>query len=300
MQGLGSGPISLFGTPEQRAAYLTLVMNGTKIGAFALSEKVAGSDVAAIETTASIDGDGFILNGEKTWISNAGIADFYCVFARTGEGPGSRGLSAFIVDATTPGFSVSEKIPLIAPHPLGTLTFKNCRVPGSQLLGRRGEGFKIAMATLDVFRASVGAAALGFARRALDEALSRANGRKLFGAPLFDLQIMQAHLAEMAVDIDASALLVYRSAWAKDSGQARVTREAAMAKLYATESAQHVIDKAVQIFGPWVWSPASRSNVCTEKSARSGFTKERAKYRKSSLRASLPRNLRLPSDAIIR
>jgi len=249
MQGLGSGPISLFGTPVQRDVYLNAVAAGKKIAAFALSEKIAGSDVAAITTVAEADGDDYVLNGEKTWISNGGIADFYCVFARTGEGPGARGLSAFIVDAATPGFSVSERITVVAPHPLGTLRFDNCKVPKGNLIGTRGQGFKIAMATLDVFRTTVAAAALGFARRALDEAVNHATSRHLFGAPLFDLQMMQAYLAEMALDVDASALLVYRSAWAKDSGQERVTREAAMAKLYATDHAQHVIDKAIQIFG---------------------------------------------------
>jgi acyl-CoA dehydrogenase len=249
MQGLGSGPISLFGSPEQRSGYLPAVARGEKIAAFALSEKVAGSDVASITTTAEARGDSYILNGEKTWISNGGIADFYCVFARTGEAPGAKGLSAFIVDATTAGFSVSERINIIAPHPLGTLRFENCKVPKGNLIGEPGQGFKIAMATLDVFRSTVAAAALGFARRALDEALKHSSQRRLFGAPLFDLQMMQGYLAEMALDVDASALLVYRAAWTKDTGKDRVTREAAMAKLYATDHAQLVIDKAVQIFG---------------------------------------------------
>ncbi|MGE3335352.1 MAG: acyl-CoA dehydrogenase family protein [Rhodospirillaceae bacterium] len=249
MQGLGSGPISLFGSPEQRAAYLPAVAKGERIAAFALSEKVAGSDVASITTKAELQGDNYVLNGEKSWISNGGIADFYCVFARTGEAPGAKGLSAFIVDATTPGFSVSERIDIVAPHPLGTLRFENCKIPKANLIGGPGQGFKIAMATLDVFRSTVAAAALGFARRALDEALRHSSQRQLFGAPLFDLQMMQAYLAEMALDVDASALLVYRAAWTKDSGKDRVTREAAMAKLYATDHAQQVIDKAVQIFG---------------------------------------------------
>ncbi len=249
MQGLGSGPISLFGTPEQREAYLPPVARGQKIAAFALSEKAAGSDVASITTTADAHEEGYVLNGEKSWISNGGIADFYCVFARTGEGPGAKGLSAFIVDAKAPGFSVSERINIVAPHPLGTLCFENCKVPKANLIGAPGQGFKIAMATLDVFRSTVAAAALGFARRALDEALRQSLQRHLFGAPLFDLQMMQAYLAEMALDVDASALLVYRAAWTKDSGKDRVTREAAMAKLYAADHAQQVIDKAVQIFG---------------------------------------------------
>jgi acyl-CoA dehydrogenase len=249
MQGLGSGPLSLFGTPAQRDTYLKAVSSGEMLAAFALSERGAGSDVASLTTMATADDGDFVLNGEKTWISNAGIADFYCVFARTGEGPGAKGLSAFIVEAGTPGFTVTERINIIAPHPLGTLGFVNCRIPRANLIGQPGQGFKIAMATLDVFRSTVAAAALGFARRALDEAAQRSCDRKLFGAPLFDLQIMQGYLAEMALDVDASALLIYRSAWAKDSGQERVTREAAMAKLFATERAQEVIDRAMQIFG---------------------------------------------------
>jgi acyl-CoA dehydrogenase len=249
MQGLGSGAISLFGTEEQRRAYLPEVAEGRKIAAFALSEREAGSDVAALGTLAEPDGDGFILNGAKTWISNGGIADFYVVFARTGEAPGAKGLSALIVDAATPGLEVAERIELIAPHPLATLSFDDCRVPRARLLGEPGQGFKIAMATLDVFRPTVGAAALGFARRALHEALARASSRQLFGAPLADLQMIQDKLADMALAIDAAALLVYRAAWAKDVGADRITREASMAKLYATEAAQRVIDDAVQIHG---------------------------------------------------
>ena len=249
MQGLGTGPISLFGDAAQQSRYLPGVAAGKLIAAFALSEKEAGSDVAALETRARAEGDSFVLDGGKTWISNGGIADFYTVFARTGEAPGARGLSAFIVDATTPGLEVTERIDTIAPHPLGTLRFDGCRIPRSQQLGENGQGFRIAMATLDVFRTTVGAAALGFARRALDEALERARNRQLFGAPLADLQMTQAALAEMALEVDTSALLIYRSGWAKDNGQERVTREAAMAKLHATEAAQDVIDKAVQLFG---------------------------------------------------
>ena len=249
MQGLGSGPISLFGSPELKAEYLPGVASGNSIAAFALSEKKAGSDVSAMATSAERDGDDYILNGEKTWISNAGIADFYTVFARTGEAPGARGLSAFVVAADNPGLSISERIDIIAPHPLGTLTFENCRVPASHMLGEPAQGFKVAMATLDVFRTTVAAAALGFARRACDETLQHVLNRKLFGAPLADLQMTQASIADMALDIDTSALLVYRSAWAKDGGQERVTREAAMAKLHATEQAQLVIDRAVQLFG---------------------------------------------------
>jgi acyl-CoA dehydrogenase len=249
MQGLGSGPITLAGTDRQRAAYLPAVSEGRKIAAFALSEPEAGSDVAALATSAVMDGNSWVLNGTKTWISNGGIADFYTVFVRTGEGEGARGLSAFIVDADAPGLEIEERIDVIAPHPLATLRFADCRVPASALLGRPGEGFKIAMATLDIFRSTVGAAALGFARDALDEALARAGSRHLFGAPMGDLQLVQGMIADMALEVDAAALLVYRAAWTKDMGAPRVTREAAMAKLYATEAAQKVIDRAVQIFG---------------------------------------------------
>ena len=249
MQGLGSGPISLFGTDAQRQHYLPAVAAGEGICAFALSEAEAGSDVAAIATSAELSGDGYVLNGEKTWISNGGIADFYCVFARTGEEPGARGLSAFIVDASNPGIEVTERIETMAPHPLATLSFTDCRVALSDRIGEPGEGFKIAMATLDVFRTTVAAAALGFARRALDEAVRHTSTRQLFGAPLSALQMTEASIAEMAMEIDASALLVYRSAWAKDCYQERVTREAAMAKLFATEAAQRIIDRAVQLFG---------------------------------------------------
>jgi len=249
MQGLGSGAISLFGTPEQKQAWLPGTGAGELCAAFALTEPEAGSDVAAVATTAELDGDHYVINGEKTFISNGGIADFYVVFARTGDAPGARGLSAIIVPADAPGFEIAERIDTIAPHPLARLAFRNCRVPASYRVGEAGAGFKIAMATLDVFRSTVGAASLGFARRALDEATRRATQRKLFGAPLSDLAGVQTQLAEMAVDIDAAALLIYRAAWTKDSGAARITREAAMAKLYATEAAQKAIDSAVQIFG---------------------------------------------------
>jgi acyl-CoA dehydrogenase len=249
MQGLGSGAISLYGTEAQKARWLPDVAAGRAIAAFALSEREAGSDVAALSTAARRDGDGWILDGEKTWISNGGLASFYTVFARTGEAPGAKGLSAFVVPAESPGLRVVERIPVIAPHPLARLKFDGVRVPADALLGRPGQGFAIAMATLDVFRTTVGAAALGFARRAHDEALARAANRQLFGAPLANLQLAQAALAESAVAIDASALLIYRAAWAKDRGQPRVTREAAIAKLYATDEAQLVIDRSLQLHG---------------------------------------------------
>lgn len=249
MQGLGSGPISLFGSKEQCERYLPFVMRGEKIAAFALSEAVAGSDASSITTIAQRDGDSYILNGSKSWISNAGFADFYVIFARTGKGEGAKGLSAFIVDADAPGLSVSERVRISSPHPIGTITLKDCKVPGKNLIGNAGEGFKIAMGTLDVFRSSVGAAALGFARRAFDEATRYAKERHVFGEALAEFQMIQDKLATMAVEIDASALLVYRAAWLKDTGAARITREASMAKLYSTESAQRTIDAAVQIFG---------------------------------------------------
>ncbi len=249
MQGLGTGSISLFGSDELKSRYLPPVAAGEKIAAFAISEKGAGSDVASMTTAAEADGNGWVINGEKTWISNAGIADHYVVFARTGEAEGARGISAFVVDADNSGLSVSERIDVIAPHPLGTLEFNDCRVEGSHRLGEGGDGFKIAMATLDVFRSTVGAAALGFARRAMDEAVGRAESRQAFGSAIAEFQLIQEKIADMAVAIDAMALLVYRSAWTKDTREARVTRESAMAKLHATESAQQVIDQAVQIFG---------------------------------------------------
>ena len=249
MQGLGSGTISLFGSEGQRGSYLPAVASGEKIAAFALTEPESGSDVASIETTAGQDGEFFVVDGAKTYISNGGIADFYVLFARTGEAPGSKGISAFIVDAGTEGLDDSERIEVIAPHPLATLKFTNMRLPASALLGERGRGFAQAMATLDLFRTTVGAAALGFARRALDEATERALTRKLGSGTLADNAIVQSMLAEMVLDVDASALLVYRAAWLRDVKEQRNSREAALAKLHATESAQKVIDKAVQIFG---------------------------------------------------
>jgi acyl-CoA dehydrogenase len=248
MQGLGMGAVTLFGTDEQRD-WLNRTRRGQALSAFALTEPASGSDVANIQMTAESDGNGFVLNGEKTWISNGGIADIYVVFARTGDGDGAKGLSAFLVPADKPGLEIVERLEVIAPHPLARLNFNGVRVSKSALIGESGNGFKIAMSVLDVFRSTVGAAALGFARRALDETLKRSSDRHLFGAPLNDLQMVQGHIADMAVDVDASALLVYRAAWTKDMGAPRVTREAAMAKLYATDHAQQVIDKAVQIHG---------------------------------------------------
>ena len=253
MQGLGSGAISLQGTPAQQAAYLPRVARGEAIAAFALSESEAGSDVAAMACSARADGDTVVLDGEKTWISNGGIADFYVVFARDDHGPetprrGAKGISAYIVDAGTPGFDIAERIEVIAPHPLARLHFTACRIPLAQRIGAAGEGFKVAMRTLDVFRTSVAAAALGLARRALAEALSRATTRRMFEQRLADFQLTQAKLAQMATRVDSAALLTYRAAWQRDRG-ANVTREAAMAKMVATEGAQQVIDAAVQLFG---------------------------------------------------
>jgi acyl-CoA dehydrogenase len=248
MQGLGSGAITLAGSDAQKERYLPRVASGEAIAAFALSEPDAGSDVAALALSARADGDAFVLEGDKTWISNGGIADFYVVFARTGEAPGARGISAFIVDADTPGLTVAERIEVIAPHPLARLRFDGARVPRAALLGKPGEGFKLAMRTLDIFRTSVAAAALGFARRAMDEGIARAASRSMFGQTLGDFQLTQAKLAQMALTIDSSALLVYRAAWLRDQGRS-VTREAALAKWHASEGAQQVIDAAVQLWG---------------------------------------------------
>lgn len=249
MQGLGTGAIGFSGSEALRKQVLPKAQSGEWIAAFALSEKDAGSDVAAMSCAARRDGDHFLLDGEKTWISNGGIADIYTVFARTGEAPGTRGISAFAVFADDPGFSVSERIDVIAPHPLATIRFDGCRIPASRLLGAPGEGFKIAMRTLDIFRASVAAAALGFGRRAMDEALTQAKDRRMFGGALGDLQLTQAALGDMATGIDAAALLTYRAAWRRDVQKLSTTREAAMAKMNATETAQQVIDRAVQMFG---------------------------------------------------
>ena len=249
LQGLGSAPVTLAGSDELKERYLPPTREGRFIAAFALSEPEAGSDVGAIATSARRDGEHFVLDGTKTWISNGGLASYYVVFARSETAPGTKGLSAFVVDADAPGFRVAQEIEVIAPHPLARLSFEECRVPRSRLLGEPGQGFEIAMATLDIFRASVGAAALGFARRALDESLGRVESREQFGKKLGDFQIVQAKLADMATAVDASALLVYRAAWMKDRGAERVVKEASMAKMYATEAAQKVVDDAVQLFG---------------------------------------------------
>jgi acyl-CoA dehydrogenase len=249
MQGLGTGPILLFGTDAQKAAYLPAVRAGESLAAFALSEPEGGSDVSALRLQATRSGNGFVLDGRKTWISNGGIAGHYVVFARTGEAPGAKGLSAFVVDADQQGLSVEARIETIAPHPLATLRFEKAFVPADAMLGHPGDGFKIAMATLDIFRSTVAAAALGFARRALDEALAYTRTREAFGSKLADFQLTQAALADMATEIDAAALLVYRAAWTKDVQGIRVTREASMAKLYATEMAQRAADRALQLHG---------------------------------------------------
>ena len=248
MQGLGAGPISLFGSPVLRQRYLPKVAAGESIAAFALSERDAGSDVTAMQATARREGTGWVIDGEKTWISNAGIADHYVVFCRMPD-EGEKAFGAFVVDADTPGFRVSERIGVIAPHPLGTIEFTDCAVGGDALVGDPGRGLRVALGTLDVFRSTVGAAALGFARRALEESLDHVAKREAFGQPLAGFQLVQASIADMAVAVDASALMVYRAAWARDQGVERITREAAMAKLFATESAQRVIDTAVQLFG---------------------------------------------------
>ena len=249
LQGLGSGAITLAGSDAQKARWLPAVGEGRAIAAFALSEPDAGSDVAAMTARAVRDGGEWVLDGCKTWISNGGIADFYCVFARTSEAAGSRGISAFIVPADNAGLTVAERIEIIAPHPLARIELAACRVPQDALLGAEGDGMKLALRTLDIFRASVAAAALGFARRAAHEALERARNRAMFGGTLADTQLAQARLAEMALSIDAAALLTYRAAWLRDVKGARATKEAAMAKWSATESAQDVIDQAVQMFG---------------------------------------------------
>lgn len=248
MAGLGSGPISLFGSEHLKEKYLPKVATGELIAAFALSEPDAGSDVAAMTARATRTATGYLLNGVKTWISNADIADFYIVFARV-EGDEAEGVTAFVVDATTPGLSVSERFDVIAAHPIGSLTFTDCEIPASQRLAQPGQGFKVAMQNLDVFRASVGAAALGFAEIALDMGISRATTRPMFGAMLSDLQMTQGAIGDMCTEIDAATLLIYRAAWERDVLQRRTTKSAAMAKMFATESAQRVIDRCVQLHG---------------------------------------------------
>lgn len=245
MQGLGAGPVSIFGSDDLKKRYLPGIAKGESIAAFAISEAEAGSDVAGMRTTATRDGDSYVIDGEKTWISNGGIADLYVVFCRTGE----NAFIALVVQPDDPGFSVTARIATIAPHPLGTLRFDGCRIPADRVVGDPSKGLRVALGTLDVFRTTVGAAALGFARRALDETLAHVTQREMFGKNLSEFQLTQAQLADMATDIDASALLVYRSAWTRDSGAERVTREAAMAKMFATEAAQRVIDRAVQLHG---------------------------------------------------
>jgi acyl-CoA dehydrogenase len=255
MQGLGSGALTLAGSAAIKARYLPLVARGEALAAFALSEAEAGSDVAGMRCSARRDGDGYVLDGAKTWISNGGIADFYCVFARSetakvrADGTTApSGISAFVVDAAAPGLSVGARIDIVAPHPMGTLVFRECRIPAANRLGSEGEGFKIAMRTLDIFRTTVAAAALGFAQRALDESIAQARSRHMFGRRLADFQLTQAALADMATEVDAARLLTYRAAWLRDGGKS-VTMEAAMAKMTATETAQRVVDRAVQMFG---------------------------------------------------
>ena len=249
MQGLGSGTVTLFGSPEQRALVLPEVARGTRMAAFALTEVESGSDVAATATTARLDGEQWVIDGAKTYISNGGIADHYVLFARTGEAPGAKGLSAFLVPADTPGLIVANRIRASAPHPLATLSFEAMRLPAAARIGEGGRGFAYAMATLDVFRTTVGAAALGFARRALAEATARATTRVLQGKALADNAVVQAQLAEMALEVDAAALLIARAGWVRDTQGRANTREAAMAKLFATEAAGRIVDTAAQIHG---------------------------------------------------
>jgi acyl-CoA dehydrogenase len=250
MQGLGTGPITLFGTPDQQARFMPAIAEGTALSAFALTEPEGGSDVAAIACLAEPDGPDHVrITGEKSWISNGGIADRYVVFCKTGEAPGTRGQSAFVVEADTPGFTIAERIDTIAPHPLARLRFEKCRVPVANRIGPAGAGFKVAMATLDVFRSTVGAAALGMARRALDEALGYVSSRRSQDGLLSDLQMVQGSLADMVADVDSAALMVYRAAWTKDDGAPRISREASLAKWIATEAAQRVVDNAVQLHG---------------------------------------------------
>jgi acyl-CoA dehydrogenase len=249
VQGLGSTPITIFGHEEMRRRYLPDLASGQAVVAFALSEPGAGSDLTGLATTAAREGSEFVINGEKAWISNASIADHYIVFARTGDAPGVKGLSAFLVEATAPGFEVAELVSVLAPHPIGTLRFRNCHVPETAVIGELGQGFKIAMSALDIFRPSVGAAAIGLAQRALSSALNYSVSREIEGRRLADLQISQSSIAEMATNLDAAALLVYRAAWIRDTTEGRVSTEPAMAKLFATEASQKVIDQALQLHG---------------------------------------------------
>ena len=249
VQGLGSYPIVLAGSDRLKRLYVDEAARGTAVAAFALTEPEAGSDPAGIQTDARRDGDAYVISGTKTYISNAGLATFYVVFARTGPGAGSKGLSAFVVDAAASGFHVERQIDLLAPHPIGQLRFDECRVPADRRLGAEGEGLKIALSTLDLFRSSVGAAACGISARALEEAGTHASRRRQFGSALSEFQATRIALADMATELDASRLLVYRAAWTKDGGAARVTRESSMAKLFATEAAQRIVDRAVQIHG---------------------------------------------------
>ncbi len=249
MQGLGSYPIVRAGNDAQKREFLPDVRAGRSLAAFAITEHDAGSDVAAMKTVARRDGENYVLDGEKTLISNAGIAGHYVVFAKTNPAAGAKGMSAFVVRPFDPGFEFLGSIPLLAEHPIGTIRFTSMRVPVSRRLGAEGEGFRLAMATLDAFRATVGAAALGMARRALDESLSRAQSREQFGKSIGEFQTIQNYLAEMATDLDAARLLVYRAAHARDKGAERVTLEASMAKLFATEAAQRIVDRGLQIHG---------------------------------------------------
>lgn len=249
MQGLGSYPIVLAGTPAQREEFLPPVLRGESLAAFAITEPEAGTDVSSLETVAQRDGDGWVLDGEKTFISNAGVAGHYVVFANADPSQGRKGITAFLVRPGDAGFAFKGAIPMMADHPIGTIAFQGCRLGDERRLGAVGDGFRIAMTTLDAFRSTVGAAALGMARRALDESIDRVSKRKQFGKAIGSFQTVQGYLAEMATDLDAARLLVYRAAWTKDRGAPRVTLEASMGKMFATEAAQRVIDRAVQLHG---------------------------------------------------
>lgn len=249
IQGIGSAPIWMYGSEQLKLTYLADNRNGLRSAAFAMSEPDGSSDVSALSTRACVDGNDYVIDGVKSWISNGGIADQYIVIARTEDIPGAKGLSAIVVDANTPGLSIESRINIISPHPIATIRFDGCRVPRSQLLGRPGEGFKMAMSTLDIFRTSVGAAAVGLARRALDETVERVRGRRMFGKQMSEMDTIRMKVADMSLDLEMAVLIVYRAAWLKDTADRSVTREVAMAKLGATEAAQRVIDAAVQLFG---------------------------------------------------